>query len=60
MANASFEEVVQRLRTLLEENAKVNIIRNNDNSTTIQTRNGKFIVPQNPPNIINKSVGRFR
>ncbi len=60
MASASFEEVVQRLRTLLEENARVTVTRNNDNSTTIRTNNNEFRIAQTPPNIINGSISRLR
>lgn len=60
MSNTSSEEVIQRLRTLLEENAKVEIITNNDTTTTIKGKGVTFNLQQSPPNTINRTISRLR
>ena len=60
MTQVSYEETVQRLLNLLEQNARVEIKTEDANGTTIAAGSIEFTIPRSTPNVIHQSISRNR
>ena len=61
MADTSREEVIQRLQTLLENNARVTVEeKSSAEGVTVRSGNVEFVIPRTAPSVITRSTGRYR
>lgn len=60
MSNVSYEEAVQRLQNLLEQNSRITILADDAEGTTIQAGSIEFTIPRTTPSTTHQSISRTR